>query len=154
MSAQSNIAGIFPPRGPEVWNKLVRWQPIPVRVISTSILSSIPSCTLYSTQVSNTLASASEFVKINEDNAELYKYLTENSGTNVTTLSGVSGLYDTLLIESQFGFKLPAWTKSVFPEPLTTLSGQYFKAYTYTDYQKRLGKCFLLLLLNCRKYCC
>lgn len=30
MSAQANLAGLFPPTGDQVWNPDIRWQPIPV----------------------------------------------------------------------------------------------------------------------------
>jgi lysosomal acid phosphatase len=33
MSAESNLAGMFPPVGDQVWNEDIHWQPIPVHTV-------------------------------------------------------------------------------------------------------------------------
>uniref|UniRef100_A0ACB8FUS9 Uncharacterized protein n=1 Tax=Sphaerodactylus townsendi TaxID=933632 RepID=A0ACB8FUS9_9SAUR len=36
MSAQANLAGLFPPTTEEIWNPQIPWQPIPVHVVPKS----------------------------------------------------------------------------------------------------------------------
>jgi hypothetical protein len=33
MSALSNLAGFYPPKGQQIWEKEINWQPIPVHTI-------------------------------------------------------------------------------------------------------------------------
>uniref|UniRef100_A0A670JLI6 acid phosphatase n=1 Tax=Podarcis muralis TaxID=64176 RepID=A0A670JLI6_PODMU len=36
MSAEANLAGLFPPKGNQIWNKEILWQPIPVHTVPRS----------------------------------------------------------------------------------------------------------------------
>jgi len=34
MSSETDLAGLFPPEGPQVWNDELMWQPVPVHTVS------------------------------------------------------------------------------------------------------------------------
>lgn len=150
MSGQSNLAGMFPPNENETWNTDLFWQPIPLHPIDKEVLSSMPSCSIYSTEMANVLANDDVFAAINEEFADVYTLLSNYSGENVTSVLKVYSIYDTLHIEDQLGFELPSWTNSVYPEPMLTISGYAFKAYSFTTEMKRLGlyKFFALRLYS------
>ena len=56
------------------------------------------TCPAYETLVKE-LESSQEIRKILEDNKDLFAYVSKNTGQNVTTLTELEYLYDTLFIE-------------------------------------------------------
>uniref|UniRef100_V5GHM2 acid phosphatase n=1 Tax=Anoplophora glabripennis TaxID=217634 RepID=V5GHM2_ANOGL len=139
MSAASNVAGLFPPVGYQVWNQDLQWQPIPVFPITDGVLIGSTTCNAYSTASSQVLTTDEYFVSALEENQDLLAYLSEHTGNNVTSLSGIFMIWDALEIEYLRGYTLPEWTESVFPEPLTSLASLTFLANSYTEELKILS---------------
>lgn len=139
MSCQANLAGLFKPTQDEMWNEHLCWQPIPVHPADSRVLPSSPSCPIYSAEAASIMMKELLFKRINEEFADVYQYLTNHTGFNVTSVAHVFSLYDTLHIEDQLGFELPSWTEAVYPEPMKTLSGYAFVAFSFTTEQKRIG---------------
>ncbi len=74
MSAQSNLAGLYPPKGGQVWNPELLWQPIPVHtvpIVDDNLLSSHSDCPRMDEAVQEVL-DGPEFTKLNEEHAWLY----------------------------------------------------------------------------------
>lgn len=94
-------------------------------------------CPKYKLEIEN-IMNSSTFRKVNEKYKELYGYLTEMSGMHVENVDGVQRLYDTLLIEEIYNFKLPSWTKKVYPEPMKEISALYFTIPCFTKTAARL----------------
>nr|CAD7201931.1 unnamed protein product [Timema douglasi] len=122
MSAELVLAGLYPPRGHQVWNPELNWQPIPVH--SMPILQD----------------------KVNLDNAELYSYLTEKTGKDIDSILEVEYLYNTLEIEERNGLPLPEWTKTVYPGKMKYLASLSLALFTHNDIMRRLngGPVFIL----------
>lgn len=140
MSCQSNLAGFFRPTKDETWNEDIDWQPIPVHPVDSEVISGVPSCSIYSTESANIVVNDPIYVAINEKFADLYTNLSVYTGYNVTSVVTVYSIYDDLHIEEQLGFTLPEWSKSVYPEPMKTVTAAAFASFTFTTEQKRLGK--------------
>ncbi|XP_023015259.2 lysosomal acid phosphatase [Leptinotarsa decemlineata] len=139
MSAQCNFLGLFPPTAAEQWNPDIAWSPIPIHPLDSNILSPLPLCKAYFEEQSRVLNNESYYKDIDKKYADLYDYLTIHSGDNVTSLSGVGSIFDSLFIENEFGYTLPSWTDAVFPEPITTLAGYSFQSSGYTTKLARLS---------------
>ena len=129
MSAQANLAGLLPPRGSDVWDVDLPWQPIPVHTVPGELdlkLRPHIACAAWIDRWS----SQPDPPEMSATNSALYAYLSRHSGVNVTSVENVSDLFETLEIEAKSGLNIPAWalavppgyTSPVYPDLLRPLS--------------------------------
>jgi len=117
MSAQANLAGMFPPTKAMRWLDNFPWQPVPVHTLplnQDSVLGEKAECPR-ADQLLNEVLEGKEMKQILESHSELLKYISEHSGRPVTNVMELDYLYDTLLVETIYNKTLPEWTKAVFP---------------------------------------
>ena len=103
MSAEANLAGLYPPKGKQIWDK-IDWMPIPVHTIpekQDNLLAMKKYCPRYNYELEK-VKSSPEMKRIDEDNKELYSYLTQYSGRKIDSLENLESLYITLYIEVNF----------------------------------------------------
>ncbi|XP_067619397.1 prostatic acid phosphatase [Eurosta solidaginis] len=140
-SAMSNLAGLYPPVGEEIWNKNIAWQPIPVHTMPEKLdkeLAGKAYCAAYD-YARSTLFNSLEFQKLNQRYQYLYDYLTKYTGKKVSTLEAVQRLNNTFFIESLYNYTLPEWTKKIYPsEDMTYIADFAFAINTYTRHMARL----------------
>ncbi|CAG9807128.1 unnamed protein product [Chironomus riparius] len=140
MSALSDLSGFYPPKGVDVWNEEIAWQPIPVHTVPEKLddlLAAKKSCPVYDYELKKLYKSA-EFKAYDKKYKPLYKYLTENSGKKVDSLQSVQNIFSCLHIEEIYNFTLPEWTKAVYPKKMFEISGLSFAVKTYTTQLARL----------------
>lgn len=101
MSAESNLAGLFPPTNQQIWNKNIMWQPIPIHTIPRSmdyVLAFQKSCPAFDEELS-AVRNSEEFMQLDERLSNLYEYLTKHTGTIVNTIEAIQRINNTLTIE-------------------------------------------------------
>lgn len=136
MSAQAYIAGLYPPTNSDIWNANVNWQPVPVHTVPHYL--EIKKCPIYENASNKSTEKLyNEFVEANRDTME---YVAEHSGVNIKNSLEMMLIYDTLFIENNYGFEIPEWTLSVFPEPLNNLFDIFATKNAHNDVIKRFGK--------------
>lgn len=107
MSAEADLAGLFPPSQDQVWNPNVLWQPIPVHTIPESmdgLLAAKRSCPTYDYALKK-YKKSEDFVRLNKRFQGLYDYLTEHTGRKVDSPTGANNLYNNLFIENLYNMR-------------------------------------------------
>lgn len=101
MSAESVMAAMFPPEGEQIWNDDLLWQPVPIHTVPTQLDTIVyikrPCPSL--DQAKQSYFASAEMVETLAKYEQLFKYLEDNAGTPINTISQASDLYDTLWIE-------------------------------------------------------
>lgn len=107
MSAESNLAGFFPPDGNQVWNTKIMWQPVPIHTVPEvldGVLAAKKPCQRYNYAMKKYLKSP-EFQALLQKYRPLFKYLEENSGSPIKNFEQAQYLYNTFYIENLKKFK-------------------------------------------------
>lgn len=140
MSAEVNLAGLYPPEGIQVWDPDLKWQPVPIHTIPENedpVLATKKPCPKYDLLLKK-LQNTEQFKNINHQLHDLYAYLTRYSGTTISSVEDVEFLYNTLFIETIYNYTLPNWTKPIFPEKLKPWAAFSFAVDCYTKDLARL----------------
>uniref|UniRef100_A0A034VI38 acid phosphatase n=1 Tax=Bactrocera dorsalis TaxID=27457 RepID=A0A034VI38_BACDO len=140
-SALSNLAGLYPPIGAEIWNKDIAWQPIPVHSKpereDKELAGKVP-CAAYD-YARSALLNSITFQQLNQRYQYLFDYLTKYSGRKVDTLEAIQRMNNTFYIETLYNRTLPEWTKKVYPSAdMTYIADFAFSINTYTRRMARL----------------
>lgn len=111
------------------------------------------SCPRYGEALEEVFATP-ELRGVQDENQELYKKLTEITGLKISTPDDVQSLYSTLRAESEYGLKLPAWTKEFFPDKLLPLTEcSYIYNVMTPELQRIKGGPFITKMVNEWKQC-
>lgn len=79
-----------------------------------------------------------EIQNINHENEEMYKYLAKYTGQDMSNITAVEFLYNTLEIEESRGLKLPFWTQDIYPEKLKKIATRSLEIFTETEFMGRM----------------
>ncbi|XP_037949491.1 lysosomal acid phosphatase-like isoform X1 [Teleopsis dalmanni] len=141
MSAQAVLAGFMPPL--EHNNVLpIAWQPVPVNTIprmDDTLLAQKKPCQKYDTILQKLYKNPPpELRQLNEENAELYKLLSKNTGKNISSVLDIEQLYTLLQIETEAGLAIPDWAENIFPDRLVPLAERSYTFFTETNLMKKV----------------
>ncbi|XP_069814439.1 prostatic acid phosphatase [Dendropsophus ebraccatus] len=149
MSAQANLAGLYPPVDRQIWNKNIPWRPIPVHTVplSEDHLLSIPlkNCPRYNKLQSETYASQ-EYDNLVNPYKDFIHSLQNDTGYSSKELNEAykwSIIYDTLHCEQLHNYTLPDWANKDVMEKLLQLSNiglaTLYGVYKHHEKSRLLG---------------
>ncbi|XP_068447183.1 lysosomal acid phosphatase [Clinocottus analis] len=123
MSAEANLAGLYPPAGQQVFTTDLKWQPIPVHTVPMSeerlLLFPLGDCPRYK-QLMNETEHTEEFINVTTTYQDIIKLVNNKTGLN-QTVETVWSVYDTLFCESRHNMTAPDWVTPDVMEKLRLL---------------------------------
>ncbi|KAJ8413117.1 hypothetical protein AAFF_G00106990 [Aldrovandia affinis] len=132
MSAEANLAGMYPPTGSQVFNPNLNWQPIPVHTVplDEDKLLEVPlsPCPLYDhlleeTRHTEVYLNTAQFYKVvASSQMEFLEMLQNKTGLKNITLDSAWSLYDTLLCEATHKMPQPSWVNQEVMETLEKIN--------------------------------
>lgn len=140
MSAQSNLAGFYPPEDFDVWSPDIKWQPIPVHTKPTKedkLIYMGAKCPKYD-HLYRKYMESEPHKQLKHKYKEAFEYLTQHTNKTVNSFKTAQQVWGVMVIESIHQMKLPDWTTQIYPEPITTMSAIAFQTPTITPEMARL----------------
>lgn len=134
MSAEANMAGLYPPQNKQLWDKDLKWQPIPIHTIpeiEDCVLAAKKKCAKYD-KLYKELFRTPYFRNISHQLHDLYAYMSKNAGKTISDLENLEYLYNTLMIEANNNFSIPLWAQKIFPAKIEQWAFLSFATQTYT----------------------
>ncbi|XP_030622163.1 lysosomal acid phosphatase-like [Chanos chanos] len=144
MSAQVNLAGLYPPDQSHAFDPTIKWQPIPVHTVPSKnemlLVFPLHDCPRYTALMNETMDT-----DIYHNMTETYKTFLEmvanETGLGNVTVRTVWKVQDTLFCELKHNMTLPKWVTSEVMEKLGILSD--FSLRILFGVYKREQKCRL-----------
>ncbi|XP_046545921.1 lysosomal acid phosphatase-like isoform X1 [Haliotis rubra] len=111
MSAYSNLAGLYPPSGDQVWNSNIPWQPIPVHTrpeVEDNMLAMQEPCKKYD-QIEAANFASNRIKQLMAGNQEFLQLLSRETGFKPFNVRDILPVADTLYCEKVHNITWPAW---------------------------------------------
>ncbi|XP_014863878.1 PREDICTED: lysosomal acid phosphatase [Poecilia mexicana] len=124
MSAEANLAGLYPPKGQQIFQPSLKWQPIPVHTVpqNEEKLLSFPlgDCPRYE-QLMNETENTAEFINVTTKYRDFIEMVKNKTGLKAANVESVWSVYDTLFCESRHNMSAPDWVTPDVMEKLRFL---------------------------------
>ncbi|XP_045910274.1 lysosomal acid phosphatase-like [Micropterus dolomieu] len=125
MSAEANLAGLYPPTDQQVFHPNLKWQPIPVHTVpqSEERLLSFPlgNCPRYK-QLKTETEHTPEFINVTTKYKDIIELMRNKTGRNDINVTSAWEVYDTLFCESRHNMSAPPWVTPDVMEKLRELN--------------------------------
>ncbi|CAH0561440.1 unnamed protein product [Brassicogethes aeneus] len=138
------LAGLFPPRGEQIWGML-NWQAVPYNFWprdNDEVLLGV-NCPKYVLDYNKQTTSPKQQLEFSKDKG-IMDYVSKYSGLNVTSYEDIYGLYFAVSTEDELGLKLPDWLLKVWPRNITDVAIKEYYVATATTELKQMAAGYLL----------
>ncbi|XP_034032059.1 lysosomal acid phosphatase-like isoform X1 [Thalassophryne amazonica] len=130
MSAEANLAGLYPPSGQQVFKPDLKWQPIPVHTQPQSqdkfLLFGVGDCPRFIQLIDET-KHTEEYINVTIKYQDFIHMLSNKTGLRNAKLESLSSIYDTLFCESRHSMSAPDWVTADVMQTLAKLHNFNFQ---------------------------
>jgi len=152
MSAESQMAGLYPPSGWQIWNKNILWQPVPVHTVPGKKDPYLRpwdyDCPRLKELIQQKMQSK-EYIDVTEKNKGLFEFLEKNTGLKSIAIESIWVVYDTLFVEKSHNLTMPKWLNATIWNQMERVALFDFKyRFTGNDEFSRLSGGSLIGLIR------
>ncbi|XP_061103051.1 lysosomal acid phosphatase [Conger conger] len=130
MSAEANLAGMYPPNGSQVFNPDLKWQPIPVHTVPLDedrlLTFPLPNCPRFDVLLNETTKTET-FLNMTNRYKDFIEMLRNKTGLKDASVESVWSVHDTLYCEKLHNKRPPHWVTSDVMEKLRKLKDFSFQ---------------------------
>ncbi|XP_031799820.1 lysosomal acid phosphatase [Sarcophilus harrisii] len=130
MSAEANLAGLFPVEGAQAFHPNITWQPIPVHTVPEAqdklLKFPLGPCPRFE-QLQNETRQTPEYQNETARNALFLEMVANETGVPDLTLETAWNIYDTLFCEQTHKLRLPPWASPQTMQRLRQLKDLSFR---------------------------
>ncbi|XP_031636631.1 prostatic acid phosphatase-like [Contarinia nasturtii] len=148
MSAEILASALFPPAGDQIWNKNLKWQPIPVhtRPMSQELLLAFKMPCPRFTYLLENYKKSTEYKTTLAKYGPLIKHWENQSGKSLEKPFDIYYLHDALYVEHRLGFDLPEWADEAIQgnKTLEYLAAFELQSYSQSTEMKKLEGGFVI----------
>ncbi|XP_048886331.1 lysosomal acid phosphatase isoform X4 [Brienomyrus brachyistius] len=125
MSAEAQLAGLYPPNGTQIFNPNLAWQPIPIHTVpeAEERLLSFPlrGCKKYERLMEET-RKTDAYKNMTNTYEDFLAMVRNKTGLEQATIESAWGVYDTLFCEDKHNLSNPSWVTPEVKDKLRELN--------------------------------
>ncbi|XP_030056760.1 lysosomal acid phosphatase [Microcaecilia unicolor] len=143
MSAEVNLAGLYPPEASQFFNPNISWQPVPVHTVPESedrlLKFPLSNCPRYQ-QLQRETRQSAEYINKTQENRRFMEMVRNETGIEDASLESIWSIYDTLFCEQSHKLALPSWVTADVLNRLKDLKDFGFKFLFGIQHQAEKGR--------------
>ncbi|CAG9762241.1 unnamed protein product [Ceutorhynchus assimilis] len=148
MSLELMLAGLWPPKGNQLWEPTLNWQPIPYNYLSNDKeLSGTSVCQNYNV-LFDEVENSTEIQKLLSKYKDLYEYVSKHTGENFVNRNSLFDLYYDSFAQRDFGYALESWLETIMPNLEKVTKDRYYIGTNTTALTKIAGGFLLRKIIN------